>query len=80
MLYRLDILRIEIPPLRERPEDIPALLSGLLKKTGKTVSLDALDKLSEYDWPGNIRQLQNCVARAACKTQEEEISADAIVF
>lgn len=80
LLYRLDILRIEIPPLRERPEDIPAFLSGLLKKTGKTVSLDALDKLSEYDWPGNIRQLQNCVARAACKTQEEEISADAIVF
>jgi PAS domain S-box-containing protein len=72
LLYRLNVFPVGVPPLRERREDIPLLvaffLTGLSKRLGK--SLDgfhrgAMHALSEYDWPGNIRELQNVVERAA---------------
>ena len=80
LYYRLDIIRIEIPPLRERLEDIPAIVADVLRKKHKTLALSALDKMAEYSWPGNIRELLNCVARAAIKTQKAEITAEDIVF
>jgi DNA-binding NtrC family response regulator len=68
LYYRLSIMRIHIPPLRERRQDIPVLCQGLLKEmTGrKDASLpDAeLRKLMEYDWPGNVRELKNILERA----------------
>lgn len=71
LFYRLNVLRIKIPPLRERKEDIPLLADNLLKKLnfqmGMSVpgmSEEAKEKLKEYDWPGNIRELQNVIERA----------------
>ena len=66
--YRLDVLRITIPPLRERLEDIPPLVrhiwSVLAKRTGSraVLSPSALSMLGAYDWPGNVRELQNVLA------------------
>jgi DNA-binding NtrC family response regulator len=68
--YRLDVLRIAIPPLRERLEDIPPLVrhiwSVLSKRTGSRAILSpsALSVLGAYDWPGNVRELQNVLASA----------------
>jgi DNA-binding NtrC family response regulator len=66
--YRLDVLRISIPPLRERLEDLPPLVrhiwSVLAKKTGSraVLSPSAMSRLGAYDWPGNVRELQNVLA------------------
>ena len=66
--YRLDVLRITIPPLRERLEDIPPLVrhtwSVLANRTGSraVLSPSALSMLGAYDWPGNVRELQNVLA------------------
>jgi DNA-binding NtrC family response regulator len=66
--YRLDVIRIDVPPLRERLEDLPALVrhlwSGLCERTGQTAVLSpaALAALGSYDWPGNVRELQNVLA------------------
>jgi DNA-binding NtrC family response regulator len=68
LFYRLEVLPIHLPPLRERPEDLPVLFEHLmrtfaseLKVTAKGVSPEARALLAGYDWPGNIRQLQNVV-------------------
>ncbi len=68
LFYRLRVVTINIPPLRERKEDIPFLVDAFIKelsdKNGKNVtSIDreALNKLMNYDWPGNIRELKNCI-------------------
>ncbi|MDR0321071.1 MAG: sigma 54-interacting transcriptional regulator [Treponema sp.] len=71
LYYRLNVLPIYIPPLRERPEDIPELarffLKNFMKENNKQFdgfSRDAQDALFSYSWPGNVRELQNCVERA----------------
>jgi DNA-binding NtrC family response regulator len=68
LYYRLSVVRIHIPPLRERRDDIPALSSFLLKRIpgGRDVELPASEiaKLTEYDWPGNVRELRNILERA----------------
>ena len=80
LYYRLDIIRIEIPPLRKRTEDIPAILADVLRKKRKTLDLSALDKMADYSWPGNIRQLLNCVTRAILKSKKSKITAEDIAF
>ncbi len=72
LLYRLNVFPIAVPALRERREDIPLLvaffLTGLSKRLGKTLegfTRGAMSALCAYDWPGNIRELQNVVERAA---------------
>jgi DNA-binding NtrC family response regulator len=72
LYYRLNVVPVQIPPLRERSGDIPALARHLLQRIAKQPGLralgitdDALQLLSEYDWPGNVRQLQNALFRAA---------------
>jgi PAS domain S-box-containing protein len=72
LLYRLNVFPISVPPLRERREDIPLLvaffLTGLSKRLGKPLegfTRGAMNALCDYDWPGNIRELQNVVERAA---------------
>jgi transcriptional regulator with PAS, ATPase and Fis domain len=68
--YRLDVLRIDIPPLRERLEDIPPLArhvwTVLAQRTGSRAVLSptAMQVLGAYDWPGNVRELQNVLASA----------------
>jgi two-component system, NtrC family, response regulator AtoC len=68
LYYRLSVVRIHIPPLREHPEDIPRLCSHLLSKTpaGRNIELSQseLERLRQYDWPGNIRELRNVLERA----------------
>jgi DNA-binding NtrC family response regulator len=75
LYYRLNVMHMRIPPLRERPEDVPLIAEHLLarfcKSTGlppKTISEDAWPALVSYRWPGNVRQLQNAVERAAALT------------
>jgi DNA-binding NtrC family response regulator len=70
LFYRLNVFPLNLPPLRERKDDIPRLLYHFLKKycrkTGKRIdgfSDDALEMLTSYDWPGNVRQLKNTVER-----------------
>jgi len=71
LYYRLDVVRLHVPPLRERPEDVPALLAYFARQTaqriGHAVSItpQALAGLTEYPWPGNVRELRNAVERAA---------------
>lgn len=70
LFYRLNVIAIRLPPLRERRSDIPLLVESFLKahadKSGRSVSIsvDAIRALAEYDWPGNVRQLQNEIERA----------------
>ncbi len=73
LFHRLSIIVFTVPPLRERPDDIPVLANYFLKKEGpeKTFSEEALSLLIAYDWPGNVRELRNVVARAVFNSQEE---------
>jgi len=68
LLYRINGFQISLAPLRERPEDIEPLTAHLLQHVGGTnppaVDPDALDALRSYSWPGNVRQLKNCLERA----------------
>src|SRR6266566_4693864 len=71
LFYRLNVVRIEVPPLRERKEDIRLLVSYFLKKfahhqkqTQKSISPSALAILEQYPWPGNVRELENVIQRA----------------
>jgi len=72
LYYRLDVFPIRLPALRERQEDIPLLVQHFLKKFGKRLGKTleetapgALARLMAYSWPGNIRELQNVIERAA---------------
>mgnify|MGYP001186257683 CR=1 FL=1 len=71
LFYRLNVVRLHLPPLRERPEDVPALVAHFARlaasKLGHPVSLTpaALAALTHYSWPGNVRELRNAVERAA---------------
>jgi two-component system response regulator GlrR len=85
LLYRVHVIPVYLPPLRERKEDIPLLAEYFLKKysqkMGKTVAgLNplALQKLMRYDWPGNIRQLENTIEYAVAMTQHNMITEDLI--
>ena len=80
LFYRLNVFPIEIPPLRERREDIPALvdffvrrLSARMKKTINHVRKDAMDALVNAEWPGNIRELENFVERCVILSQGDEL-------
>lgn len=80
LFYRLNVLQLEIPPLRERPDDIPLLVKHFLETSvvqiGREIrgfSPEAMHALTHYDWPGNVRQLENEVARAVVLSQNETI-------
>jgi two-component system, NtrC family, response regulator AtoC len=65
LLFRLNALQIQLPPLRERREDLPLLIEELLRPTGKTAAPALLEAVSERSWPGNLRELRNALERAA---------------
>ncbi len=70
LLYRLNVITIELPSLRQRKEDIPLLVASFLRtrmktKVQTTISPEAMEVLMAYDWPGNIRELENVIERAA---------------
>ncbi len=75
LFYRLNVFPIHVPPLRERREDIPMLVrhfaqqfSRRMKKSIETIPAETMDTLTRYDWPGNIRELQNLIERAVILT------------
>jgi two-component system, NtrC family, response regulator PilR len=81
LYYRLNVIAITLPPLRERRTDIPPLLEHFLVKysegrVAKPVSEDALKMLMAYDWPGNVRQLESVVERAVLLSEGESIVVD----
>ncbi len=85
LFYRLNVIRINLPPLRERKEDIPLLVEHFIKiynqKTGKSIQgirEDALKILESYYWPGNVRELENCIERAVVFETSDLITPDSI--
>jgi len=83
LFYRLNVFPIEMPPLRDRKEDIPLLVEYFMnrgrgpEKPARRVHPRAMDLLNAYSWPGNIRELQNVVERALIVSPEEELTVDA---
>jgi two-component system response regulator HydG len=86
LFYRLNVVPLRIPPLRERPEDIPLLAAHFLRRhnhrTGqnKTLAAEALQRLAGHPWPGNVRELENMVEQAAALSAGPEIRASDIRF
>lgn len=85
LYYRLNVIPIIMPPLRERISDIPILLNYFLKKTiennelkPKIFTNPAIDLLCQYSWPGNVRELKNIVERLAILTDKEEIGIEEV--
>jgi len=83
LFFRLNVFPIELPPLRERKEDIPLLVEYFIdryaRKLGKSirrVHKKTLELLQAYSWPGNIRELQNVIERSTIVCDTEEISVD----
>ena len=83
LYYRLSVIPVRVPPLRERREDIPLLVNHFLKKyapaAGKSiqrVNPQSLDALCGYDWPGNVRQLENTIERAVALETGEELHVE----
>ena len=83
LYYRLAVLEIRIPPLCERKEDLPLLVSFLLRRLGnknnkiiRTVTPAFLDALSGYDWPGNVRELENVLERALILSRSDALGPD----
>jgi len=85
LFYRLNVITIELPTLRERKEDIPLLVQHFLekyceesRKGGLILTPAAMDRLMAYDWPGNVRELENVIERAVVLCGEREIGPDLI--
>lgn len=84
LYYRLNVFHVQLPPLRERKEDIPLLVLHFLKKYSspkqmiQAISIEALEKLINYDWPGNVRELENVIQRAIILAQGEILEASHI--
>jgi transcriptional regulator with GAF, ATPase, and Fis domain len=83
LFYRLHVIELRVPPLRERTEDIPALIDHFLtlfaarhKRERKTVGRAALRRLQAYEWPGNVRQLEHVLLNAWLLSEDDEVSAE----
>jgi len=87
LYYRINVVPIVIPPLRERKEDIPMLLENFIKKFNaennkniKGISKEALELMMNYDWPGNVRELENLIERIIALTSNEYIQHNDLPF
>ena len=85
LYYRLNVATIKVPPLRERKSDIPLLVEHILRKINhdlgkglRKVEQEALKRIMEYDWPGNVREIENVLTHVAINTQGEVILEEAI--
>jgi len=83
LFYRLDVFPVRVPPLRERPDDIPLLVAGFVQRLSRnvgrkirSVTRASLDLLLSYTWPGNIRELQNVIERAVIVSDSEILAVD----
>jgi two-component system, NtrC family, response regulator AtoC len=87
LFYRLNVIHIDMPPLRERKDDIPLLIEHFLVKyryepgaIPTTITEDALTRLVEHDWPGNVRELENAVERAVVLSRGNPITLEHLAF
>lgn len=87
LYYRLQLITLKIPPLRQRKEDIPDLVSHFIKKANQEINKDikgiekeALELLTSYHWPGNARELENVIKRGAIFTRSDTIGAHNLEF
>ena len=85
LFYRLHVISIQLPPLRDRKDDVPLLVHHFLekygeenRKSGLELTPEALDLLTEYDWPGNVRELENVIERAVVLTPGTRIGVELI--
>ena len=85
LYYRLHIITVQLPPLRERKDDIPLLVQHFLEKYGREndrpgleIAPEALDLLMDYDWPGNVRELENVIERAVVLSSGPRIDTDLV--
>ena len=85
LFYRLNVIAIHLPPLRERRDDIPVLATKFLARVGGTrhenplaLTPDAQDAMQAYDWPGNVRELENAMERAVILTTGDSIGVEAL--
>lgn len=78
--YRINVLTIRIPPLRERKDEIKPLAVQFAAAHGKKLSPEALNKLENYSWPGNIREMKNCIECSSILTRNEMLSDSDIIF
>ncbi len=85
LFYRLNVIAVQLPSLRERKEDIPLLVHHFLdkygeesRKPGLILTPEAMDRLASYDWPGNVRELENVIERAVVLCRGREIGPDLI--
>ena len=84
MYYRLNVVPIETPPLRERVEDIPELIEHFLIKTEKSglpskkIDSDAIEAMKSYKWPGNVRELENFILRVSALYSEDLLNKEII--
>ncbi len=83
LFYRLNVIPLYIPPLRQRPEDLPSLISFFIgkyckknKRENLSVNADALRLMEHYAWPGNIRELENAIERAVILCLGHQITVD----
>jgi two-component system, NtrC family, response regulator AtoC len=78
LLYRIKVAHLHVPPLRERREDIPALVDHVIRRSGAscTLSAEALDVLSRYSWPGNVRELQNVMDQVISLAHESPVRVE----
>jgi DNA-binding NtrC family response regulator len=85
LYYRLHVIAVDLPPLRDRKDDIPLLVQNFLDKYGEEnnkpgleLSPETLDMLFEYDWPGNVRELENVIERAVVLSTNSRIDVDLV--
>jgi two-component system response regulator AtoC len=85
LYYRLNVVSLQVPPLRDRPEDIPRFINYFLEtyrqrfnRPGLQISAEVRKKLQEYSWPGNVRELRNCLERAAAVSVSDLIEVTQI--
>jgi DNA-binding NtrC family response regulator len=85
LYYRLRVVEIHVPPLRQRREDVPVLVAGLLARINRSLHTsvryirdDAMDLLCRYDWPGNVRELENVLTRACVLAKGDLLTPDAL--
>jgi DNA-binding NtrC family response regulator len=85
LLFRLNVITLQLPSLKERKDDIPLLVDHFLAglagiKTPKRIEPEVLDVMMKYEWPGNVRELENVIRRAALLAPEETISPDLLAL